>query len=96
MNDQREPKNNAETNAGALGAASLVRLEAPTAAELVTCSLRYPDYVCHLPHAECVVQEPHHIDSCGRFLPKRDALPVPATGPSLRALLAETERQEDV
>jgi hypothetical protein len=39
--------------------------------DLVTCSLRYPDWVCHLPHTECGTEVPHHIDACGRFLPKR-------------------------
>ncbi len=39
--------------------------------ETVLCSLRYPDFVCHLRHTECEQEAPHHINACGRFLPKR-------------------------
>jgi hypothetical protein len=39
----------------------------PALSELVTCSLRSPDYVCHLPRLDCQHETPHLIAACGAF-----------------------------
>jgi hypothetical protein len=39
----------------------------PDANELVTCTLRDPDWVCHLKRSDCYHESPHHIDLCGAF-----------------------------
>lgn len=33
----------------------------------VTCSLAYPEMVCHLPSARCAIQEPHTFLECGEW-----------------------------
>ncbi len=35
------------------------------------------DLICHLPHAECAIQEPHRMSECGRFERAADASQEP-------------------
>jgi hypothetical protein len=67
--------------------------------DLVLCSLREPDMVCHLPRLDCQHESPHLIAACGAFPPRRtDAEIAAAPGPVASPVSqpADHVRVEDV
>lgn len=51
----------------------------PAPAELVTCSLRYPDWVAHGPRLDCQHEMPHLIAACGAFAGAASGSAAPVT-----------------